>query len=160
MRKTLALLALGIIGCAASVSAQDDPIIMTVAGKPVPRSEFVYSFQKNNGEDVIDRKTVDEYVELFANYKRKVQAALDAHLDTLTSYNKEFRQYRDQQILPTLINEADVEAEARRLYDEENNRIGVNGLYDVSNILMHVKQNDSEEVLKRKQMELTPYIMS
>jgi peptidyl-prolyl cis-trans isomerase SurA len=152
MRKTLALLALGIIGCAASVSAQDDPIIMTVAGKPVPRSEFVYSFQKNNGEDVIDRKTVDEYVELFANYKRKVQAALDAHLDTLTSYNKEFRQYRDQQILPTLINEADVEAEARRLYDEENNRIGVNGLYDVSNILMHVKQNDSEEVLKRKQM--------
>lgn len=151
--KGLSLLAAFSVCCSLFANAQqDDPVIMTVAGKPVPRSEFEYSYRKNNGEDVIDHKTVEEYVELFANYKRKVQAALDAQLDTLTSYNKEFRQYRDQQVLPTLINEADVEAEAHRIYDGEFNRIGVNGLNDVSHILMYVKQNDDDAVMKKQQV--------
>ena len=61
-----------------------DPIIMTVAGVDVPRSEFEYSYNKNNTDGVIDKKTVEEYVDLFINYKLKVQAALDARLDTLT----------------------------------------------------------------------------
>lgn len=125
-------------------------MIMTINGKSVPRSEFVYSYQKNNGEDVIDHKTVEEYVELFANYKRKVQAALDARLDTLTSYNKEFRQYRDQQVLPTLINDADVEAEAHRIYDKENERIGPNGLFRLQHIMFYIGQNP-EEGLEKKQ---------
>ena len=54
--------------------AQTDPIIMTVAGVDVPRSEFEYSYNKNNTDGVIDKKTVEEYVELFVNYKLKVQA--------------------------------------------------------------------------------------
>ena len=45
-----------------------DPVIMTIAGKPVLRSEFEYSYNKNNSEGVIDKKTVDEYVPLFVDY--------------------------------------------------------------------------------------------
>ena len=78
-------------------AAQSDPIVMTVNGQPVPRSEFEYSYNKNNSEGVIDKKSVEEYVDLFINYKLKVQAALDARYDTLTSFKKEFAQYRDQQ---------------------------------------------------------------
>ena len=37
--------------------SQDDPIVMTVAGVPVPRSEFEYSYNKNNTDGVIDKKT-------------------------------------------------------------------------------------------------------
>lgn len=151
--KSIAILAAIAIGAVCAASAQDeDPVIMTVNGKPVVRSEFVYSYNKNNGEDVIERKTVKEYVELFANYKRKVEAALDAHLDTMTSYKKEFRQYRDQQVLPTLINDDDVEAEARKIYDEENKRIGVDGLLNVSHILLRVMQNDDDEVMKAQKL--------
>ncbi len=95
MKKTLSFIFA--LASTVAVEAQTaDPVIMTINGKAVPRSEFVYSYKKNNGADVIDHKTVREYVELFANYKRKVEAALDAHLDTLTSYKTEFRQYRDQ----------------------------------------------------------------
>lgn len=83
--------------------AQKDPTIMTINGQPVSRSEFEYSYNKNNAEGVIDKKSVDEYVDLFINYKLKVQAALDAHLDTLTSFKKEFLSYRDQQVLPSLL---------------------------------------------------------
>ena len=42
----------------------DDPVIMTINGKPVQRSEFEYSYNKNNSEGVIDKKTVEEYVDL------------------------------------------------------------------------------------------------
>ena len=63
---------------ATAVQAQkNDPVIMKVAGVDVPRSEFEYSYNKNNTDGVIDKKTVEEYVDLFVNYKLKVQAALD-----------------------------------------------------------------------------------
>ncbi len=126
--------------------ADDDPVIMTVNGKPVLKSEFEYSYHKNNGEDVIDHKSVKEYVELFANYKRKVEAALDAHLDTLTSYNQEFRQYRDQQVLPTIVTDADIDSEARKIYQETKNHIGPDGLVSLQHILLRVGQNDAESV--------------
>ena len=37
--------------------AQTDPIVMTVNGVDVTRSEFEYSFNKNNSDGVIDKKT-------------------------------------------------------------------------------------------------------
>lgn len=137
-------------GVAQNVGAANDPVIMTVNGKPVLKSEFEYSYKKNNGEDVIDHKTVKEYVELFVNYKRKVEAALDAHLDTMASYNTEFRQYRDQQVLPTMIDDADVEREAQNIYQNTKDRIGSDGLVLLQHILLRVGQNDSEAVKNRQ----------
>lgn len=135
----------------ASPAQTDDPVVMTVAGKPVTKSEFVYSYDKNNGDDVIDKKTVKEYAELYANYKRKVLAALDAKLDTLTSYNKEFRQYRDQQVLPTLINDDDVEQEAQNIYNRTKENIGPDGLINVSHILFLIGQNPSDSLKSAKE---------
>ena len=66
---------------------------MTIAGEPVLRSEFEYSYNKNNSEGVIDKKTVEEYVDLFVNYKLKVAAALEEKMDTMTSYKKEYVGY-------------------------------------------------------------------
>ena len=121
----------------AAVQAQkSDPIIMTVAGVDVPRSEFEYSYNKNNTDGVIDKKTVDEYVELFVNYKLKVKAALDARLDTTTSFRQEFAQYRDQQIRPVLVTDDDMLAEAHRIYDQTNENIGPDGLVNASHILL------------------------
>ena len=108
--------------------AQTDPVVMTVNGVPVPRSEFEYSFNKNNGEGVIDKKSVDEYVDLFINYKLKVAAALDARLDTLTSFKEEFAMYRDQQVRPAMVTDADVLAEARQMYERTKEMIGPKGL--------------------------------
>ncbi len=123
-----------------TVWAQTDPIIMTVNGEPVLRSEFEYSYNKNNSEGVIDKKTVDEYVDLFINYKLKVVAALDAKYDTLQSFKDEFAQYRDQQVLPLMVTDADVEEEAHHIYDETVKRIGPDGLIQVSHILLRLNQ--------------------
>ena len=118
---------------------------MTVNGQPVLRSEFEYSYNKNNSEGVIDKKSVEEYVDLFVNYKLKVAAAIDAHYDTLTSFKKEFAQYRDQQVLPMLVTDADMEAEAHKIYDETVERIGPDGLIKTAHILIRADQQAPQE---------------
>ncbi|MBP5507598.1 MAG: peptidylprolyl isomerase, partial [Prevotella sp.] len=137
------LFAMLVIGTAAF--AQNDPVIMTVNGTPVTRSEFEYSYNKNNSEGVIDKKTVDEYVDLFINYKLKVAAALDAHLDTLVSFQNEFAQYRDQQIRPTFITDQDVEREARDIYSRTQHFVdSLGGLVKPAHILIMVGQKATE----------------
>ena len=118
----------------------EDPVVMVVNGQPVPRSEFEYSFNKNNSEGVIDKKSVEEYVDLFINYKLKLFAALDAHYDTLTSYQKEFAMYRDQQVIPMLVTDDDMEAEAHKVYDDAVERIGPDGLIKTAHILIRANQ--------------------
>lgn len=129
---------------AGAATAQNDSTVMTINGQPVSRSEFEYSYNKNNAEGVIDKKTVDEYVDLFINYKLKVAAALDAGLDTLQSFKTEFAQYRDQQVRPTFVDDADVEAEARRIYNNTKLAIGPRGLVRPAHIFLYVGQKATE----------------
>lgn len=129
---------------AVAAIAQNDPVLMRINGQPVLRSEFEYSYNKNNTEGVIDKKTVDEYVELFVNYKLKVAAAMEAKMDTMTSFKAEFAQYRDQQIKPSLVTDADVENEARKVYENTKNNIGERGLVRPAHILLQLKQQDPE----------------
>ena len=126
-------------------AAQEDPIVMRINGVPVTRSEFEYNYNKNNSEGVIDKKNVEEYADLFINYKLKVQAALDDHLDTLSSYQKEFRQYRDQQIRPLLVPEGAKEKEVRDYYDSMLARLEGKQLLQPAHILIHLTQDATEE---------------
>ena len=125
-----------------------DPIVMKVAGVDVPRSEFEYSYNKNNTDGVIDKKTVEEYVDLFVNYKLKVQAALDARIDTTKAFLTEFAQYRDQQVRPTFVTDDDMLQEAHVVYDETVKNIGPDGLVNASHILIRTPQKATEEQLQ------------
>jgi len=137
-----------------SHAAAQEPIVMTINGQPVPLSEFEYSYNKNNTEGVIDKKTVDEYVDLFINYKLKVVAALDAKLDTMKSFQQEFAQYRDQQVRPTMITEADVMQEARNIYENTKQSIGPDGLILTSHILIRVPQQAEQADLDRARVRI------
>jgi peptidyl-prolyl cis-trans isomerase SurA len=139
------LLAACVVSGAAVAQMAKDPVIMTVNGKPVLRSEFEYSYNKNNSDGVIDKKTIEEYVDLFINYKLKVVAALDAKYDTLDSFKKEFAQYRDQQVYPLVVTDADVEEEAKKIYDQTVERIGPDGLIQCSHILLRLNQQATQE---------------
>ena len=130
---------------AMTAAAQEDPIVMRINGTPVTRSEFEYNYNKNNSEGVIDKKNVEEYAELFVNYKLKVLAALDDHLDTLSSYQKEFRTYRDQQIRPLLVPEGAKESECRAYYDGMIARLEGKQLLQPAHILIHLAQDATEE---------------
>lgn len=151
MKKIVSMVAL-LLSAGMALAQANDPVIMTVNGKPVLKSEFEYSYNKNNSEGVIDKKTVREYVDLFINYKLKVEAALDAKLDTMKSFQDEFKMYRDQQIRPSFVTDDDMEAEAKKVYQNTKDQIGPNGLVMPAHILIQVNQK-AEEAEKAKAKE-------
>ena len=60
------------------------------------RSEFLYIYEKNNQAGAIDPKTMDEYLEMFINFKLKVAEAEAQGIDTTESFKKELKGYRAQ----------------------------------------------------------------
>lgn len=153
MRKlTIALSLFAALLSQQSLAQSSDPVVMTVAGVDVPRSEFEYSFNKNNGDGVAEKKTVEEYAELYANYKLKVQAALDAKLDTMTSFQQEYAMYRDQQVRPTIVTDAEILATARKMYERTKKAIGPRGLVRPAHILLELStQATTQEQEKARQ---------
>lgn len=141
--KRITLILLHFVLCI-PVFAQDDPVVMKIAGKDVTRSEFEYNYNKNNTENVIDRKDLEEYVDLFINYKLKVRAAEDAKMDTAKSFRDEFRTYRDQQIRPLLVPDGAEEAEVRSYYDGMVRQLDGHDLRLPSHIFLRVPQKSTE----------------
>lgn len=144
MKKVTTLMA-GFLVCASALAQTNDPVIMKINGKNITRSEFEYSFNKNNTDGVIDKKTVEEYVPLYVDFKLKVAAAEDAKIDTLTSIRKELRSYKEQMILPELVDTAFIESEARKTYDATAAKFEGQDLLNASHILVLMRQDATAE---------------
>ena len=71
-----------------------DAVLMTIDGKPVMASEFLYIYEKNNQETTIDQKSIEEYLDLFINFKLKVAEAEAQGIDTTEAFLKELKGYR------------------------------------------------------------------
>lgn len=137
-----------------SFAQKNDPVVMKIAGKPVPRSEFEYNYNKNNTENVIDKKDLEEYVQLFINYKLKVQAAEDAKMDTAKSFIDEFHTYRNQQIMPLLVPEGAEEKEIRGYYDGMLKQLDGHDLRLPAHIFLRVPQKSTEEEQAEKKARI------
>lgn len=132
------LSALLFAGICVSVQAQDnDPVLMTVNGKNITKSEFEYIYHKNNRQQV-DTKSLEEYLPLFINYKLKVDAAEKAGIDTTAAFVSELAGYRDELAKPYLV-DRDME---ERLLHEAYDRLKVN--VEISHILISTMNQPQE----------------
>ena len=95
------------IGAASfSAIAQSSDIILTVEDEKVTREDFESIFRKNNRDSVITTASLDEYMELFVNFKLKVREAIELGLDTSSSFQRELLGYRKQLARPYLVDQA------------------------------------------------------
>lgn len=139
MKKTLLAL-LCIVYCALSTTLKaQEEVLMTINGEPVTKEEFEYIYNKNNNENTIDKKTLDEYVELFINFKLKVAEAKAQGLDTTKAFQRELNGYRKQLAKPYL---TDTELE-ESLYQEAYSHFSQD--CEVSHILI---RNENEDTLQ------------
>ncbi|MEO8066885.1 MAG: peptidylprolyl isomerase [Flavobacteriales bacterium] len=103
----LAVLAQGAVAQSSKGKAEglatDDPVLMTVDGKPVTRSEFEAIYKKNNKDAAVTKEALDEYMELFINYKLKVREAESLGMDTVKKFRDELSGYRTQLARPYLV---------------------------------------------------------
>jgi Parvulin-like peptidyl-prolyl isomerase len=119
------------------IFAQDnDPVIMSVNGKDVKKSEFEYIYNKNNSEGIIDKKTFEEYIDLFKNFKLKVAEAEAQGIDTTAAFKSELADYRYQLANPYL----PVPAVDESLLQEEYDRM--KDLLQVAHIQVFFPKNN------------------
>lgn len=76
--------------------------VLTVDGEATTLEEFENIFRKNNRDSVITKQALDEYMELFINFKLKVKEAREAGLDTVAKFRTELEGYRAQLARPYL----------------------------------------------------------
>lgn len=76
--------------------AQEDKVLLTINGEPVMASEFLYIYEKNNQDSSLEKKSMQEYLDLFINFKLKVTEAIAQSVDTTEAFKKELAGYRAQ----------------------------------------------------------------
>ncbi|MBP1663219.1 MAG: PpiC-type peptidyl-prolyl cis-trans isomerase [Bacteroidetes bacterium] len=121
--------------CLAAVSAlaqPSDPTLMKINGKEIPISEFEYIYNKNNSNNVLDKKSLEEYVDLFVNFKLKVEEAIAQGLDTTQSFRSELALYRNQLAEQYLTDSSMSSSLLKNAYDRKKEEV------EVSHILVKI----------------------
>lgn len=122
---------------AGSIFAQSgDATLMTIGGTKVSVSEFENVYHKNNNKDLPgDTKTLNDYVDLFVNFKLKVKEAEEMGLDTARSFKDELGGYRKQLAQPYLTDKDVNEKLLHETYDRLQEDI------HAAHILVKVSEN-------------------
>ena len=112
--------------------------ILQIDDKIISLAEFENIFYKNNYNDTIDKQYLDEYIELFINFKLKVLEAESLYMDTISTFIKELDGYKEQLAKPYLRNKEFDDLMIKEAYDRM--------LYDVkaSHILIKVNEESKD----------------
>ena len=131
MKKIFVFVILGLNFCFANSKdkGKEDPVVMTIAGKEIPLSEFLFLAQKDSSVDLKDRKSLENYVTLFKNFKLKVAEAESQGIDKSRGFEEELTNYRAQ-LKASYLSDKDGEVKVMREVYEKNKE-----LYSVSHII-------------------------
>ncbi|HEY8512982.1 MAG TPA: peptidylprolyl isomerase [Cyclobacteriaceae bacterium] len=79
-------------------------ILFEVGNRKVTTDEFIYLYQKNHQQSPSGYTAADinEYLELFINFKLKVEEARHRGMDTTAAFLSEYRGYRNELLKPYL----------------------------------------------------------
>ena len=137
------IVAAGIISATlfALTAKNADPVLMTVAGKDVPVSEFEYLYHKNNSQQA-EPQSIDQYLGMFINYKLKVADAEAAGIDTTAAFKEEFIKFRNELAEPYLQDSSVY----KTLVEEAYNHLGEEVL--VSHIMLREGQEELMDSLR------------
>lgn len=95
--KTLTIISSLLLSSLSLLAQQKDPVLFSVNGVPVNKSEFSYIYAKTNGKNAdFSRKSLEDYLELYIKFKLKVQKARDLKIDTISGLRTELDGYRKQ----------------------------------------------------------------
>jgi peptidyl-prolyl cis-trans isomerase SurA len=100
-----------------AMAQASDPVLLSVGGENVTKSEFERVYKKNNTKDLaFDRKSIEDYLQLYINYKLKVKEAMELGMDTAQSFKDELGGYRKQLAQPYLVDKDVTESLVKEAY--------------------------------------------
>lgn len=158
--KLKALLAIMVI-TASMAYAQNDPVLLTIGGHKIARSEFEYAYKKATRPGMAGKFSKDDFLDQYIEYQLKVQAARDAHLDETEEYKGLVVQFTallsgsmpEENITTTpmvVTSSSNIEADARRAYAKMQQEVNINGgLVRCGQILIRLNQHASYQEEQR-----------
>jgi peptidyl-prolyl cis-trans isomerase SurA len=139
MKLRIALIALIYLSISTG-NAQDNEVLLTIDNQQVTSKEFMTVYQKNNVDiQTAEKKSIEEYLELYINFKLKVIEAESLGLDTVQSFRKELDGYVNQLTEPYLVDRDYEEALIREAYDRLQEEV------NVSHIMIRVRNGATPE---------------
>ena len=82
MKKIILLLLLLVF----NYSSFSQDVLLQLEEDQITLDEFKHIFNKNNDDVIIDKAYLDEYIELFINFKLKVKEAKNLGYDTVSTF--------------------------------------------------------------------------
>jgi peptidyl-prolyl cis-trans isomerase SurA len=108
-----------------SAFPQSDKVLMTIGDQKVGLQEFERIYNKNNVAGLYEKQPVEEYLDLFINFKLKVIEAEKLGMDTVASFINELKGYRDQLAKPYLNDSATQEDLMKQEYERTKTELHV-----------------------------------
>ena len=127
------ILALVTIPLFAQESKED--VLMTISDRKITLDEFERIYKKNNSNTAIEQQSVEEYLDLFINFKLKVIEAEELGIDTTEAFLKEYNSYVKQLAKPYMTDKEEIEGLLKEAYDRAQSDI------HVSHILIRCDQD-------------------
>lgn len=116
--------------------AQSEEVLLTINDHKILKEEFVRIYEKNKTNlSTGEITSVDDYLDLFVNFKLKVIEAEKLGYDTLPSFVKEFEGYKKQLARPYLLDNQKNEEIIKEAYERMQTEVRA------SHILVEVEQD-------------------
>ena len=122
--------------------AQEDPVVMRINGKDIPRSD-------GNGMKLSPK----EYAEFFIQSKLKVEAARAAGLDTTSAFRKQQEAYRTNLLRSYLLDDQEMDGNARILYQKMKENVR-GGQVQIQQIYKYLPQTITSRHLQEEQARM------
>lgn len=133
------------VGTPSAVRSVDDKTpfpIFTFGDEVVMNEEFMRVFNKNKKDKSKPTKQeIDEYVDLYVNFKLKVKRAYELQMDTVPTFRQELAGYRSQLAQPYLTDKTVTEKLVRQAYDRSQQEVSAAHL--LINCATDAKPSDS-----------------
>lgn len=133
------------------VTAQKNEVLIKIDDTEITKEEFERIYRKNN-QNLLDQaeiKSPKDYLELYIDFKLKVEEALNLKMDTIRSFKEELAGYRKELAAPYLTDMQYDEKIVRELYQRMKTEV------NASHILFRLPENATNEqeqtVLKKAQ---------
>ena len=137
MKKNRILILLIVLFAFSNLNAQDR-IILEIDDNKISVKEFLHIYQKNNTDDnAMKLEALENYMDLFINFKLKVIEAQNLGIDTTQDFKNELASYRHQLAQPYLSDKSVEEELIKEAYERMKYDI------NVSHILVNIDPNAS-----------------
>ncbi len=140
MKLNKILTGIALVATSISFAQNTSEVLLTIEGNDISTSEFMAIYNKNNVEiQSADKKSIEEYLDLYLNFKLKVHEAEVQGYDTVPSFINELSGYVSQLASPYLVDNQFTEDLIKEAYDRSKMEVRA------SHIMVKIPENPTPQ---------------